>query len=274
MGVATAVAIGGLAVSAASTTMSFIQASEQKGKQRQAEADAAAAMAEARRKLEINYAEERAIQKEPYELAREASLSSGAQILQAGRESDRGAEVSAGRVQMAQNEAQADIRGKMGEELTDINKDIINEESRLRDLGFQLDAEEAAGAQLAARGAEEAAAAATAEGFQGLASTASQGLDMVNLYQKQKTPAPAANFDSTATTSVNKNVKNNVNPAFQSSASNQFGQVDYNSMKAQQAAQTFGNSVNPFMPYGVQAGAKTGQIWQDTFANPFVPRRR
>lgn len=184
MGVATAVAIGGLAVSAASTTMSFIQASEQKGKQRQAEADAAAAMAEARRKLEINYAEERAIQKEPYELAREASLSSGAQILQAGRESDRGAEVSAGRVQMAQNEAQADIRGKMGEELTDINKDIINEESRLRDLGFQLDTEEAAGAQLAARDAEEASAAATAQGFQNLASTAQQGLDMASLYGK------------------------------------------------------------------------------------------
>ena len=273
MGVATAVAIGGLAVSAASTTMSFIQASEQKGKQRQAEADAAAAMAKARKRLEINYAKQIAINKEPYELAREASLSSGLQALQAGRESDRGAEVSAGRVQMAQNEAQADIRGKMGEELTDINKDIINEESRLRDLGFQLDTEEAAGAQMAARDAEEASAAATAQGFQGLSSMAQQGLGMASLYGKSS-PAPAANFDSTATTSVNKNAINNVNPAFQSSAANQFGQVDYNSMKAQQAAQTFGNSVNPFMPYGVQAGAKTGQIWQDTFANPFVPRRR
>lgn len=267
MGVATAVAIGGLAVSAASTTMSFIQAGEQKNKQRQAEADAAAAMAEARRKLEINYAEERAIQKEPYELAREASLSSGAQILQAGRESDRGAEVSAGRVQMAQNEAQAGIRTEMGKELTDIQKDIINEESRLRDLGFQLDTEEAAGAQLAARGAEEASAAATAQGFQGLASTAQQGLDMVNLYQKQ---APTPKFDANATTSANKNVINNVNPAFQSSASNQFGQLD----KSQQAAQMFGNSVNPFMPYSVRGGVKAGQIWQDSFSNPFVPKRR
>jgi hypothetical protein len=271
MAAATAIAIGGLAISGVSTAMSFMQAEEQKSKARQAEADAAAAMAEARRKLEINYAEERAIQKEPYELAREASLSSGAQILQAGRESDRGAEVSAGRVQMAQNEAQAGIRTEMGKELTDIQKDIINEESRLRDLGFQLDTEEAAGAQMAARDAEEASAAATAQGFQGLSSMAQQGLGMASLYGKS---SPAANFDSTATTSANKDVINNVNPAFQSSASNQFGQVDYNSMKAQQAAQTFGNSVNPFMPYGVQAGAKTGQIWQDSFANPFVPRRR
>jgi hypothetical protein len=267
MGVATAVAIGGLAVSAASTTMSFIQASEQKGKQRQAEADAAAAMAEARRKLEINYAEERAIQKEPYELAREASLSSGAQILQAGRESDRGAEVSAGRVQMAQNEAQAGIRTEMGKELTDIQKDIINEESRLRDLGFQLDTEEAAGAQMAARDAEEASAAATAQGFQGLASTAQQGLGMASLYGKS---SPTPQFDANATTSANKNAINNVNPAFQSSASNQFGQLD----KSQQAAQMFGNSVNPFMPYSVRGGVKAGQIWQDSFSNPFVPKRR
>jgi hypothetical protein len=267
MGVATAVAIGGLAVSAASTTMSFIQAGEQKSKARQAEADAARAMAEARKKLEINYAKERAIKKEPYELAREAMLSSGAQAIQAGIESDRGAEATVGKVQMAQNQGQADIRSQMGQELTDIEKDIINENSRLRDLGVQLDLGEAEGAQLAARDAEEASAAATTEGFQGLASTAQQGLDMVNLYQKQKTPAK---FDENATTSVNKKAINNVNPAFQSSASNQFGQLD----KSQQAAQMFGNSVNPFMPYSVKAGAKTGQVWQDAFANPWLPKTR
>jgi hypothetical protein len=267
MGVATAVAIGGLAVSAASTTMSFIQASEQKGKARQAEADAAAAMAKARKRLEINYAKQIAINKEPYELAREASLSSGLQALQAARESERGAETTAGKIQMAQNESQAGIRTEMGKEMADIQKDIVNEDSRLADLGFQLDTEEAAGAQMAARDAEEASAAATAQGFQGLASTAQQGLGMASLYGKS---SPTPQFDANATTSANKNAINNVNPAFQSSASNQFGQLD----KSQQAAQMFGNSVNPFMPYGVQAGAKTGQIWQDSFANPFVPKRR
>jgi len=184
MAAATAIAIGGLAISGASTAMSFIQAGEQANKARQAEADAAAAMAEARKKLEINYAKERAINKEPYELAREASLSSGAQAIQAGLESDRGAEATAGRVQMAQNEAQAGIRTEMGKELTDINKDIINEESRLRDLGLQMDLGEVEGAQLAARDAEEASTAATMEGFQGLASTAQQGLDMVPLFGK------------------------------------------------------------------------------------------
>lgn len=184
MGVATAIAIGGLAVSATATTMSFVQAGEQKKKQRQAEAAAAEAMAAARKKLDVNFAKERAIQKEPYELAREAVTSMGAQALQGAQEADRGAEVAAGKIQMAQNTGQAAIRGEMGQELTDIEKDIINENSRLRDLGVQLDLGEVEGAQLAARDAEEARTAAITEGMQGVTSTLQQGLAMVPLYQK------------------------------------------------------------------------------------------
>jgi hypothetical protein len=184
MGVVTAVAIGGLALSAASTANSFIQAGQQKTKQRQAEAAASAAMAEARKKLEINFTDEMAIKKEPYELQREALLSQGAQAIQAGQESDRGAEATAGKVMMAQNEAQAGIRTAMGAEMTDIENKRIAEESRLRDLGVQLDLGEAEGAQLAARNAEEAATAQTAQGIQGAISTAQQGLSMMPLFFK------------------------------------------------------------------------------------------
>ena len=184
MGVATAVAIGGLAVSAASTTMSFVQAGKQKKAQRAAEAKAAEAMAEARKKLEINFAEELSIKKEPYELERDAMLAQGALAIQQGGESDRGAEATAGRVQMAQNEGQAGIRTAMGQELMGIEQQIVNEDSRLRDVGVQLDLGEVEGANLAARDAEEARAAAMQQGFEGLASTAQQGLDMVPLFQK------------------------------------------------------------------------------------------
>jgi hypothetical protein len=186
MAVATAVAIGGLAISAGSAAMSFAQAGKQSRLQREAEAKAAQAMAEARKKLEVNFAKNLSIQKEPYELAREAMLSSGAQSIQAAIESDRGAEVTAGKVQMAQNQGQADIRGVMGQELTDINKQIINEDSRLRDLNTQLDLGEVEGAQLEATDSQEARSAAMTEGFQGLASTAQQGLEMANLYEKDK----------------------------------------------------------------------------------------
>jgi hypothetical protein len=190
MAVATALAIGGLAVSAGSTAMSFVQAGKQNKLQREAQAKAAQAMAEARKKLEVNFAEQRSIQKEPYELAREAILSTGAQAIQAGVESDRGAEVTAGKVQMAMNQGQADIRTAMGQELTDIEKDIINEDSRLRDLNVQLDLGEVEGAQLAARDAQEASVAATMQGFQGLESVGQQALDMVPLYPKTNTRTP------------------------------------------------------------------------------------
>jgi hypothetical protein len=75
MGVATAVAIGGLAVSAASTTMSFVQAGQQRKKQREAEAKAAEAMAEARKKLGVNYAEKLAIKKNLMNLKRSYACS-------------------------------------------------------------------------------------------------------------------------------------------------------------------------------------------------------
>lgn len=184
MGVATAVAIGGLALSAGQTAMSFAQAGQQKNKQREAEAAAEAAMAEARKKLSINYTDELAVKKEPYELQREALLSQGAQAIQAGQESERGAVATAGKVMMAQNEAQAGIRTAMGAEMTDIQKQQIAEDSRLRDLGAQLDLERAAGAQMAGQNAEEAAAAQTQQGIQGLMSVGQQGLNMVPLFAK------------------------------------------------------------------------------------------
>ena len=184
MGVATAVAIGGLAISAATTTKSFIDAGKQKKLQRQAEADAKKAMDEARKKLDVNYYDQMAVNKEPYELQREALLSQGAQAMQAGVESERGAAATAGRLQQAQNEAQAGIRTEMGKEMADIQKLQLGEESRLRDIGVQLDLGEAEGAQQAARDAQEARAAAMAQGFEGLTNTLQQGLQMVPLFPK------------------------------------------------------------------------------------------
>jgi hypothetical protein len=186
MGVATAIAIGGLATSAFSTGMSFIQAGEQQRKQRAAEAAAQRAMDEAKKKLEINYTDEMAVKKEPYELQREAMLSQGAQAIQAGQESERGAVATAGKVQMAQNEAQAGIRTAMGQDMTNIQNKQIAEQSRLRDLGVQIDLGEVQGQQMAAKDAEEAAAAATAQGFERLTSTMQQGLNMIPFFAKGK----------------------------------------------------------------------------------------
>lgn len=108
-------------------------------------------MAEARKKLDVNFYEQLGIQKEPYELAREAVTSTAAQALEAGRESERGGAATAGRVFMGQQEEQRKIAGAMGQEMAGLEKLTAQEEGRLRDMAVGLDLEEVAGSQLAAR---------------------------------------------------------------------------------------------------------------------------
>jgi len=189
MAVTTAAVIG-IAATVGSTTMSFVQANKQKKAQREAERDADEAMQQARKKLEVNFYDKLGIQKEPYELEREALLSQGAQAIQAGVESERGAAATAGRIQMAQQQGQAGIRTAMGQDLMNLEKLAAEEEARLAGLGYNLDLEEVKGAQQAARDAERLAAQATQQGMQGIQSIAQQGLNtFVPLFSKQDTDA-------------------------------------------------------------------------------------
>jgi hypothetical protein len=181
----TTIAAGvGLAATAGTTAMSFTQASKQKKIQRQAEQDAKQFMADARKKLEVNFYEQLGIQKEPYELEREALLAAGAQAIQAGVESERGAAATAGRIQMAQQEGQRKIASAMGQEMLGLEKLTVAEESRLRDAGVNLDLGEVAGAQLAARDAQKLAAQATQQGMQGVTALAGQVAGMAPLFDK------------------------------------------------------------------------------------------
>ena len=60
------------------------------------------------------------------------------------------------------------------QKLEDIEKTQLDEDARLKDLNTQLDMEEAQGAQLAARDAQEAKTAATMQGFEGITSCISR----------------------------------------------------------------------------------------------------
>jgi hypothetical protein len=177
-------AYAGLALSAGGMAASFAQAAKQRRAQEDAEANAAQAMAAARKKLEVNYLDALAVQKEPYELEREALLAAGAQGVDASRESERGAAAGVGRIQLAQQKGQQGIRTAMGQEMTALDKAAAAEESRLRDVGVQLDLGEVAGAQMASADAGQAAAAAQTQGFQQLASFGAQAAGAANLYSK------------------------------------------------------------------------------------------
>jgi hypothetical protein len=184
MPAATSLAIASIGVSAAGAGASFVQAGKQRQLQQKAEAEAARTLEEARKKLDVNFYEQLGINKEAYELEREALLVQGAQAIDAAVESERGAAATAGRVQLAQQEGQAGVRTAMAQEVMGLNKLVAGEESRLRDAKVNLDLAEAQGAQLAARDAQQAATAAFGQGVAGVQSVAQQGLQMVPLYQK------------------------------------------------------------------------------------------
>lgn len=183
----TVAAATSLAATAATTGMSFAQAGKQRKKMKEAEAAADAAMQEARKKLEVNQFAKLGINKEPYELAREQlSVTAQAALQQAAEGETRGLGATAGRVQMAQQEGQAAIRGQMGQEMQQLEMLKAQEDARLQDIGVQLDLEEVAGAQLAAANAQELGAAALYQGMEGVTSLGSQLAEKAPLFEQNR----------------------------------------------------------------------------------------
>jgi len=208
----TALAIGGLALSAGTTAASFGQANKQKKIQQQAEKDAEKSMEKARKALGVNYFEDLAVQKEKFELERDATLQAQAGATQALQEGGaRAVAGGVGRVGLAGQQQQAATRTAMGKELSELQRLTAQEDTRLRDLGVQLDLEEAAGAQLAAQNAQEIRAQKIGEGIQGAMSVAQQGLSMVPLYQ-QNIGAQKAAINQLTQAEQGMNVLRNASP--------------------------------------------------------------
>ncbi len=178
-----------IATSLGSAGASFTQAGKQAGLAKKAKAEGERAFEEAKKNLEVNFYEQLGIQKEAYELEREAMLSSGAQAIQAGVESERGAAATAGRVQLAQQQGQREIAGAMAKELAGLESLTAEEQSRLAAQRAGLDLARAEGSQAAAAQAQAIQAAAITGGFQGLGSAAQsylQGKELFKAEQGQK----------------------------------------------------------------------------------------
>jgi len=180
--------IAGVAVAAIGTAMSWGQMNKQNALSEKAEREADAAMKTARDRLEINYAENQAIKKEGYDLERDANLAAGAQAMINATEGDaRGGGGATGRVLAQQNAAQGKTRVAMGDELTNIEGAIIEEDIRNRDLNVGLDLEEVAGNQQKAADAASKAAAAKQAAIQGAVSTTMGAVQtLVPLYQAKQ----------------------------------------------------------------------------------------
>lgn len=181
----TALAIGSVAASGASAIMSFNQALKANNLQKQAQRDAENAMQEAKKILGVNYMAGLSIQKEPYELEREALLAQGAQAIQAGVESERGSAATAGRVQEQMNLAQAAQRIAMQQELSNLEKLKAEGDKDVAEKLGSLALSEAEGQQTIAREAAKEKAAAIQSGIASATSALKTGIgEFVPLYGK------------------------------------------------------------------------------------------
>ncbi len=195
MVLATALTLASAGSQLAGAGMSFAAARKQKRAQDQAEKEADMAMASARKSLEKNYMDSLAIQKEPYELERDAALVAGAQATEALRESDRGMG-RVGAIYGQQQQAQRQIASAMGQEMFNLDYLSAQEDARLRDIGTQLDLGEVTGAQLAAANAEERRQQQLQAGVAGIGGAAMTGLDAMALYRGTK--KTGAELDTTS----------------------------------------------------------------------------
>ena len=183
MGVATAIAIG---TSVASAGASAKQASNAAGFAKEAQSKAKEAFDKAMKELSANKLAGISLPMEPYERKIEAARGAGAELTQAGRESERGAAAIAGQVYRGQTEAQRDIAGDMAQQLTGLETATAEEEANLARSRATLNLAEAEGAQAAASqfGAQQDAAITGA--FSALGQAGQQYLQGSELYKKSK----------------------------------------------------------------------------------------
>jgi hypothetical protein len=187
-----------LAATAAGSGASFAQARKQRMLQQDAQRKSEEALTAARKRLEVNVYEREAIAKEPYELQREALLRSGAQGMEAARESERGAAAAAGRLQSTMAGEQATTRAEMATDIQGMRNRIISEDARLRDEGMAINKDIVAGAQQAIADAQEARNAALVQGVQGLGAVANQLYENAPLYMKNAQSRNIARATKTA----------------------------------------------------------------------------
>lgn len=188
MGLETAAIAGiaSLASTGVSAGMSFAQSNKANRARLQAEKDARESMDEVKKRLEVNPYEALSINKQPYEDQRLAALSMGAQAIEAGVESERGAAATAGRVLMAENEMQQGITNQQIKDMYALDKQKAEEQAKLNEYGISVGLQSTQGAQKAAANYDALANKATGEAFQGLASGISQAINIVPLYMQQK----------------------------------------------------------------------------------------
>lgn len=166
----TALAAAGLVSQGISVVAGTMQGLQNRSKMLEAEAKASKALQEAKNFLQVNVYDKIGIAKEPFKLAREATIQQGALALQAAREgSPRGAAAAAGGIQMAVMNQEAQNRAAMSEEQYALGLKSAAQEQENMQYMASLNLQEAEGAAKAAADAETAMMKSFAGAAQGVA---------------------------------------------------------------------------------------------------------
>ena len=180
----TILAATALALSAGTTIASGSQATKQRKIMEGAEGEANKYMESARDRLNVNTYEELSVNTDIYDKERDNLATVGESYVQLTSGQDR----AGSNVQNVVNALQAGnekISMREAKEVDKLNLEIADEETRLLDIGTQLDLGEVAGAQQKAADAEAKATAFKGDFVKGLGNTAMAGIQLgVPLYQK------------------------------------------------------------------------------------------
>ena len=177
----------GLATAVGSAGASFRNVKKFQDQQAAANDAAMKSLTEAKKKINVNYYEQLGIETGAYEMASRQIKSTAADLTRAAQQGEgRGVGAAAGQIYAAGLGGQEQVRASMAEDLMGLNKLVAAEDSRIAGALANLDLQAAEGAQLAARDAQQAAAASTAQGFQSLQSGAKQLYEAAPLFDKSQ----------------------------------------------------------------------------------------
>jgi len=176
-------AVGALAVQGATTLISLAQAEKAKKKQEKADKEAAKLMQDAYNILDKNVYAAIALPTKQYNIQREALAAQGAQMVEAGRESQRTAAATAGSTMAQYNNALRGIQAEAENQYYDLELTKAQEQARKDDIRTGLKLSEAEGAQAASAMYAEQKGMATQQAISSGIGALGQGLSMVPLFQ-------------------------------------------------------------------------------------------
>lgn len=183
MAMFTTIAAGvGMAATAATTAASFAQESKQKRMAAQARSASAQASAEAKKRLEVTFADKLSIQKDPFKMAMESINSAASQAIEASKESERGVAATAGRVVMAVGDNTRNVAGQMSQEMAKLDVLSAQEKAANRNTAVGINIAEATGANKEALNRDQMANQAATQAWTGVGNTVAQGLKLIPLF--------------------------------------------------------------------------------------------